>query len=121
MAHAQMERLTGRPLNGATVVAEKLEGLDRAQLRTLADSLRNKWGTAVIVLASVNDADISIVSAVSKDLTSKVQAGKLAGDLAKQVGGKGGGRPDMAEGAGKDVSQLSDALENVYQTVAGLL
>ena len=121
MAHAQMEHLTGRALNGATVVAEKLEGLDRAQLRTLADSLRNKWGSAVIVLASVNDSDISIVSAVSKDLTSKVQAGKLVGDVAKQVGGKGGGRPDMAEGAGKDTSSLPKALENVYQTVAGLL
>jgi alanyl-tRNA synthetase len=121
MAHAQMERLTGRALNGATVVAEKLEGLDRAQLRTLADSLRNKWGSAVIVLASVNDTDISIVSAVSKDLTSKVQAGKLVGDVAKQIGGKGGGRPDMAEGAGKDTSSLPKALENVYQTVAGLL
>ena len=121
MAHSQMERLTGRALNGATVVAEKLEGLDRAQLRTLADSLRNKWGSAVIVLASVNDSDISLVSAVSKDLTSKVQAGKLVGDVAKQVGGKGGGRPDMAEGAGKDASLLPKALENVYQTVAGLL
>jgi alanyl-tRNA synthetase len=121
MAQAQAERLTGRAVNGATVVSQKLEGLDRAQLRTLADSLRNKFGSSVIVLASVNDSDISIVSTVSKDLTGKVQAGKLVGDLAKQIGGKGGGRPDMAEGAGKDTGALPNAIESVYGKVAGLL
>jgi alanyl-tRNA synthetase len=121
VANQQMEKLTGRILNGATVLAEKVEGLDRAQLRILADSLRNKFGSAVIVIASVNDSDISIVSTVSKDLTKKVQAGKLVGDVAKAVGGKGGGRPDMAEGAGKDTSSLPSALENVYQQVGALL
>jgi alanyl-tRNA synthetase len=75
----------------------------------------------VIVLASVSDSNIAIVSAVSKDLTKKVQAGKLVGDVAKQVGGKGGGRPDMAEGAGKDTASLPKALDSVYDTVAALL
>jgi alanyl-tRNA synthetase len=121
VAQSQTEHLQGRPLNGATVLAQKVEDMDRAQLRTLADSLRNKWRSAVIVLASVNDSDIAIVSAVSKDLTKKVQAGRLVGDVAKQVGGKGGGRPDMAEGAGKDTSSLPKALESVYETVAALL
>jgi alanyl-tRNA synthetase len=121
VAQAQLRELEGRALNGTTVLAQKVQGLDRAQLRTLADSLRNKWGSAVIVLASINDSDIAIVSAVSKDLTSKVQAGKLVGEVARQVGGKGGGRPDMAEGAGKDTDALPKALDSVYKSVAELL
>jgi alanyl-tRNA synthetase len=121
VAQSQTEHLQGRSLNGATVLAHQVEDMDRAQLRTLADSLRNKWRSAVIVLASINDSDIAIVSAVSKDLTKKVQAGRLVGDVAKQVGGKGGGRPDMAEGAGKDRAALPEALEGVYETVAALL
>ncbi len=120
-AHQQVERLQGREVNGTTVLAESVEGLDRAQLRTLADSLRNKWRSAVIVIASLNDGDISIVSTVSKDLTSKVQAGKLVGELAKAIGGKGGGRPDMAEGAGKNSAALSSALDRVYETVSTAL
>jgi alanyl-tRNA synthetase len=121
VAQAQIEKLTGRPVNGTTVLSERVEGLDRVQLRSLADSLRNKLGSAVIVLASVNDPDVSIVSTVSKDLTAKVQAGKLVGEVAKQVGGKGGGRADMAEGAGKNAGALEKALEGVYDQVAGLL
>ncbi len=120
-AHQQIEKLTGRVLNGATVVAERVEGLDSKQLRVLADSLRNKFGSAVIVIASVNDSNVSIVSAVSKDLTAKVQAGKLVGEVAKAVGGKGGGRPDMAEGAGKDPHALPSALASVYEKVGALL
>jgi alanyl-tRNA synthetase len=81
----------------------------------------NKWGSAVIVIASVNDSNIAIVSAVSKDLTGKVQAGKLAGDLAKAIGGKGGGRPDMAEGAGKDVNALPAALAGIYEKLEAML
>ncbi|MCU1295344.1 MAG: alanyl-tRNA synthetase, partial [Bryobacterales bacterium] len=121
MANQQIDKLSGRSLNGATVLAEKLEGLDRTQLRTLADSLRNKWGSSVIVIASVNDSDISVIAAVSKDLTGKVQAGKLVGEIAKAIGGKGGGRPDMAEGAGKDTRALPTALEDVYKKVGALL
>ena len=121
VAHGQIESLKGRIFNGATVLAEKVEGLDRNQLRALADSLRNKWGSAVIVIASVNDSSVAIVSAVSKDLTGKVQAGKLVGDVAKAIGGKGGGKPDMAEGAGKEPQALPSALESVYEKVGALL
>ncbi len=121
IAHHQIEKLTGRVLNGATVLAERVEGLDSKQLRIIADSLRNKWGSAVIVIASVNDSNVSIISAVSKDLTAKVQAGKLVGEVAKAIGGKGGGRPDMAEGAGKDPSALPGALASVYERVGALL
>ncbi|HEY7304435.1 MAG TPA: alanine--tRNA ligase, partial [Bryobacteraceae bacterium] len=121
MAHQQVDKLTGRQVNGATVLAERVEGLDSKQLRSIADSLRNKWGRAVIVLASVSNSHISIVSAVSKDLTGKVQAGKLVAEVAKVVGGKGGGRPDMAEGAGKDPAALPEALAGVYEKVGALL
>jgi len=120
-AQQAMGRLEGRPVNGATVLTEKLEGLDSKQLRALADSLRNKWGSSVIVLASVNDSHVSLISAVSKDLTSKVQAGKLVGEVARAIGGKGGGRPDMAEGAGKDVQALSGALQDAYQKIEAAL
>jgi alanyl-tRNA synthetase len=121
LARRQIENLEGRKINGATVIAEKLEGLDSKQLRTVADTLRTKWGSAVIVIASVNDSSVSIISAVSKDLTAKVQAGKLVGEVAKAVGGKGGGRPDMAEGAGKNPDALPAALAGVYQQVGALL
>ncbi len=84
----------------------QVDALDRQQMRTLADTLRNKWKSAVIVLASTEDGAVSIVAAVTKDLTQKIQAGKLVGTLAQAVGGKGGGRPDMAEGGGKDPSAL---------------
>jgi len=86
-------------------------------MRAIADSLRSRLKSAVVVLASAEDSTISIVSAVTKDLTGKIHAGKLAGSVAQAVGGKGGGRPDMAEGGGKDVSQLHPALEDVFRTV----
>lgn len=121
IAHQEIEKVEGRRVNGSTVLAQKLEGVGSKQLRELADSLRNKWGSSVIVLASVNEGNIALISAVSKDLTSKVQAGKLIGDVAKAIGGKGGGRPDMAEGAGKDVQALAGALEDVYRKIESLL
>ena len=106
-----------RTLKGVRVLAARVDGLDRQQMRSLADSLRNKWKSAVVVLASAEDANVAIVSAVTKDLTAKVHAGKLAGAVAQAVGGKGGGRPDMAEGGGKDAAALDGALENVYREV----
>jgi alanyl-tRNA synthetase len=110
-----------REIKGVRVLAARLDGFDRTQMRALADSLRNKWKSAVIVLAAAEESNVAIVSAVTKDLTAKVHAGKLAGSVAQAVGGKGGGRPDMAEAGGKDAAALGPALENVYQYVAGLL
>jgi alanyl-tRNA synthetase len=75
----------------------------------------------VIVIASVKNSGVSIVSAVSKDLTGKVQAGKLVGEVARAIGGKGGGRPDHAEGAGKNIDALPSALASVYERVGALL
>ncbi len=110
-----------RMLKGVHVLAERVDGLDRQQMRALADSLRNKWKSAVVVLAAAEDSNVSIVSAVTKDLTAKVHAGKLAGALAQAVGGKGGGRPDMAEAGGKDPSALTAALAKVYTSVEAML
>ena len=110
-----------RVVKGVHVVAARLEEMDRQQMRALADSLRNKWKSAVVVLASVADGAVAIVSAVTKDLTGKVHAGKLAGAVAQAIGGKGGGRPDMAEGGGKDAAGLEGALEDVYREVESKL
>jgi alanyl-tRNA synthetase len=117
---AQLES-QARELKGVKVLAARVDGLDRAQLRVLADSLRNQWKTAVVVLASAEDSNVAIVSGVTKDLTAKVHAGKLAGAVAQAVGGKGGGRPDMAEAGGKDPSALAGALAQVYTSVEGML
>jgi alanyl-tRNA synthetase len=110
-----------RDIKGVKVLSAHVDGFDRGQLRTLVDSLRNKWKTAVVVLASTDDSNVSIVSGVTKDLTSKVHAGKLAGAVAQAVGGKGGGRPDMAEAGGKDPAALPKALADVYTSVEGML
>ncbi len=110
-----------RELKGVKVLAAEVEGLDREQLRALLDSLRNRFKTAVIVLATARDSNVAIVSGVTKDLTSKVHAGKLAGAVAEAVGGKGGGRPDMAEAGGKDPSRLAAALARVYSSVEEML
>jgi alanyl-tRNA synthetase len=110
-----------RTIKNVKVVAARVEGMDRQQLRALADSLRNRWRTGIVVLASAQDSTVAIVSAVTKDLTAKVHAGKLAGAVAQAVGGKGGGRPDMAEAGGKDPARLREALESVYGSVESLL
>ncbi|MBI3681049.1 MAG: alanine--tRNA ligase [Acidobacteria bacterium] len=110
-----------RMVKGVRVLAGRVDGLDRQQLRTLADSLRGKWQTAVVVLASAEDGSLALVSAVTRDLAGKVHAGKIMSALSQAVGGKGGGRPDMAEGGGKDLSALPAALENVYSSVEALL
>jgi alanyl-tRNA synthetase len=123
LANAQIAELeqSVRTFKGVKVLSAKVEGMDRQQLRTLADSLRNKLKSAIVVLATTQDSSVAIISAVTKDLTAKVHAGKLAGAVAAAVGGKGGGRPDMAEAGGTDPSGLPAALENVYASVEGML
>jgi alanyl-tRNA synthetase len=120
-AQAEADSLEAREIKDVKVLAAQVNGFDRQQLRTLVDSLRNKWKSAVIVLATIEDGNVAIVSGVTKDLTSKVHAGKLAGSVAQAVGGKGGGRPDMAEAGGKDAAALPAALAQVYTTVEALL
>jgi alanyl-tRNA synthetase len=110
-----------KDVKGVKVLAAQVPGMDREQLRTMVDSLRVKWKSIVVVLASAEDSNVSIVSGVTKDLTSKVHAGKLVGAVAQAVGGKGGGRPDMAEAGGKNPAALPDALAEVYTSVEGML
>ena len=123
IAHAKSGSLEGeaRDVGGVKILAARVDGLDRAQLRNIADAFRGKWPSAVIVLASVEGGQIAIITAVTKDLTSKVHAGKLLGTVAQAVGGKGGGRPDLAEGGGTDVEALAAALDHVHTTVSASL
>ena len=119
MAQAEARELQSKATRTHTngpdvmVLIESVSGFDRAQLRTLVDSLRNKLKTAVVVLASTDASGISIVGGVTRDLTSAVNAGKIVADLAKGLGGKGGGRPDMAEGGGTDLAALEDTLKAI--------
>jgi alanyl-tRNA synthetase len=119
-AMGELER-EARTIKDVKVLAASVDGMERQQLRTLADALRNKWKSGVLVLASSEDSTVSIVAAVTKDLTSRVHAGKLAGQVAQAVGGKGGGRPDMAEGGGKDPQALPAALDAVYKSIESML
>ncbi len=107
--------------NGVKYLVAQVDDLDRTQMRSLADTLRNKLQSAVIVLASIEDGAVAVVSAVTKDLTSKIQAGKLVSAVAQAVGGKGGGRPDMAEGGGKDTSALPRALAAIATEIESKL
>ena len=98
---------------GLKVVAAELEGADRKTLMETADQLKNKLGEGVVVLASVEDGKVTLVAGVTKSATGRIKAGDLMKHLAAQVGGKGGGRPDMAQGGGSDPSRLAEALASV--------
>ena len=103
---------------GIKVLAAHLEGADPKSLRDTVDQLKNKLGKAVVILAAVADGKVSLVAGVTKDESSRVKAGDLLGFVAGQIGGKGGGRPDMAQGGGTDVAALQGALESVRGWVA---
>ncbi len=107
-------------VKGVKVLAQRVDALDRGQMRTLVDNLRNKLGSGVVVLGSTQDGKVALIVGVTKDLTGKVQAGKVVGEIAKMVGGSGGGRPDMAEAGGKDASQLDAALKSAPDIVGAL-
>ena len=110
-----------KEVKGVKVLAHRVDNLERAQLRTLVDQLRDKLGSGVVVLGSASNGNVSLIVGVTKDLTSRVQAGKVVGAVAQKVGGKGGGRPDLAEAGGKDASALDAALDGAYAVVEGLL
>jgi alanyl-tRNA synthetase len=110
-----------RVVNGVKVLAHRVDNLERSQMRTLVDNLRQKLGSGVVVVGSASDGTVSLVAGVTKDLTARVQAGKVIGPVAERVGGKGGGRPDLAEAGGKDPAALDDALGSVYSVVEALL
>ena len=106
-------------VNGIKVLAANLEGADVKTLRDTLDQLKNKLGTSAIVLAAVNGDKVSLVAGVSKDAVSKIKAGDLVNSVASQVGGKGGGRPDMAQAGGDQPENLAAALKSVTAWVQG--
>jgi alanyl-tRNA synthetase len=109
-------------VKGVKVLAQRVSGLDRNQMRTLVDNLRTKLGEGVVVLGTATeDGKVALIAGVTKELTGRVQAGKVVGALAVKVGGKGGGRPDLAEAGGSDVSQLDAALAAAAQVIGELL
>jgi len=110
-----------REVRGVKVLTHRVDNLERAQMRTLVDQLRDKLGSAVIVLGSASNGNVSLIVGVTKDLTSRIQAGKVIGPVAQKVGGKGGGRPDLAEAGGKDAAALDAALGEAYSVVESLL
>jgi alanyl-tRNA synthetase len=102
-----------KQINGANVLIKKLEGVDAGALRGLQDELKQKLGSGIVVLAIAGDAKVNLIVGVTKDLTSKVKAGELVASIAAQVGGKGGGRPDMAQAGGTQPEHLDAALAKV--------
>ncbi len=104
-------------IQGIKILAAKLDNVDSKQLRDTLDKLKDKLGTAAIVLAMVKDDKVALVAGVTKDCTDKLKASELVNHVAQQVGGKGGGRPDMAQAGGNDPSQLDSALESVVKWV----
>ncbi|HEY4542086.1 MAG TPA: alanine--tRNA ligase [Noviherbaspirillum sp.] len=119
LASAQGDELLGKAVdvNGVKVLAATLNGADVPALRETMDKLRDKLKSAAIVLAAVNDGKVSLIAGVTPDMTAKVKAGELVNFVAQQVGGKGGGRPDMAQAGGTDPSGLPKALDGVVAWV----
>lgn len=106
---------------GIKVLALNLEGADAKSLRETADQFKNKLGSAVVLLAAVENDKVSLIASVTQDLTAKVKAGDLMGYIAGQLDGKGGGRPDMAQGGGTNVAGLDNALASVVPWVSSKL
>ncbi|MRR50254.1 MAG: alanine--tRNA ligase [Rhodocyclaceae bacterium] len=123
LASAQGDDLLGQAVDvkGAKVLAVVMEGADVPALREAMDKLKDKLGSAAILLASVSEGKVSLIAGITADLTSKVKAGELVNMVAQQVGGKGGGRPDMAQAGGTDPSKLPEALASVRPWVEGKL
>ncbi len=108
-------------INGIKLLVSELTGVEPKMLRTMVDDLKNQLGSTIVVLATVADGRVSLIAGVSKDVTDRVKAGELVGMVAQQVGGKGGGRPDMAQAGGTDASALPAALASVKGWVSAKL
>ena len=120
LARSRAEDLVAaaREVGGVAVVAGRVDGLDPDGLRALADTLRDRLGSGVVCVGSVADGRVHLVAAVTKDLTRRFPAGKLIQEVAAAVGGRGGGRPDLAQAGGPDPSRLDAALALVHEWVA---
>ena len=123
LAAAQGEDMAERAVEvqGVKVLATVVEGADAKALRELADKLRDRLRSCALVLASVANGKVTLIAAVTPDLTGRIRAGELVNHVAQQVGGKGGGRPDLAQAGGNDPARLAPALAGVADWVAGIL
>jgi len=110
-----------KEIHGVKVLAHRVDNLERQQMRTLVDQLRDKLGSGVVVLGSATNGNVALIVSVTKDLTGKLQAGKIIGPVAQKVGGKGGGSPDMAEAGGNNPQELNAALDGSYEVIESLL
>ncbi|MGH9572493.1 MAG: DHHA1 domain-containing protein, partial [Candidatus Acidiferrales bacterium] len=112
-----------REVKGVKVLAANLNDSvsDRDSLRQMIDTLRQKLGSGVVVLFATNDGKVSVIAGVTKDLTPKLHAGKIVQELAKKLGGSGGGRPDLAEAGGKDTSAIESTLQSIYPLIENSL
>jgi alanyl-tRNA synthetase len=122
-ALGQLDELVAKAvtIKGVKLIAAEVSSVDREGLRQLVDTLRQKLGSGVVVLGMAEEEKVALIAGVTKDLTTKVHAGKLLQELAPKVGGKGGGRPDLAEAGGKDTSALKSALATVPSLIEPLL
>jgi alanyl-tRNA synthetase len=112
---------TVRQVRGMRVLVQRIDRLERPQLRILVDQFRDKLESGIVVLGSASDTGVSLIVGVTKDLAGRVPAGRLIALIAEKVGGKGGGRPDLAEAGGKDVGALDGALASAYAAIESLL
>jgi alanyl-tRNA synthetase len=104
-----------KEVKGVRLIAAKVDGFDREALRGMVDTLRQKLGSGVVALGTVaEEGKVALIVGVTKDLNPRVHAGKIVQELAKLVGGSGGGRPDLAEAGGKDTAGLQNAIDQVY-------
>jgi alanyl-tRNA synthetase len=108
-------------VKGVKLLVQRIDGLERGPMRDLVDQMRSKLGSGVVVLGAASEGKVALIVGVTKDLTGKVHAGKIVGALAGLVGGKGGGRPDLAEAGGSDAGALDGALAKAAEVVGGLI
>jgi len=104
-------------ISGANVLIAQVEGVDGKQLREIADQLKDKLGSGIVVLASANDGNVNLVASVSKEMTKRFHAGNIVKELAGMVGGGGGGRPDFAQAGGKEPEKIAAALKRAEEIV----
>jgi alanyl-tRNA synthetase len=110
-----------RDVKGVKVLARRVSGLEKGALRGLSDTLRDRLGSGIVVIASENDGKVALVVSVTKDLTPRIQAGRIVKEIAPIVGGGGGGRPDFAEAGGKDPSKIDELITKAPDLIDALL
>jgi alanyl-tRNA synthetase len=108
---------SAREIKGLKVVAYRVDGVDPKDLRVMADNVRDRLGSGILLLASVTDGQAAMVAMVTRDLTGRFNAGELLRHIAAEAGGRGGGKPDIAQGGTKEIKKLDKALESLYDIV----